>query len=124
VSDEIRQIQPQDPQIQEERLRETGEPGIRAVHACRVDEIGGWQVTACVMEYVSEDPLESELRQRIATALRNVTGVTSADEQDREKWFVTGAPSGKALIEATARVVDDLAERTRAHLGLLRAPRG
>jgi hypothetical protein len=116
VSDEIRQIHPQDPEIQEEWLRETGEPGIRAVSACRVDEIGGWQVIVWVMEYVSDDPLESELRQRIATALRNVTGVTSAGEQERETWFVTGTPSGKALIEATARVVDDLAERTRAHL--------
>jgi hypothetical protein len=118
VSDEIRQIQPQDPQIQEEWLRETDEPGIRAVNVCRVDEIGGWQVMVWVMEYVSEDPLESELRERITTALRNVTGVTSADEQDRETWFVAGAPSGKALVEATARVVDDLAERTRAHVGM------
>ena len=31
-------------------------------------------------------------------------------------WFVTGTPSGKALIEAIARVVDDLDERMRAHL--------
>ncbi len=117
MSDEIRQIQPQDPAVQEEWLRETDEPDIREVHAARIDEIGGWLVTVSVMEYVSEEPLESDLRQRIAAALRNVTGVTSADEHDRETWFVTGTPSGKALIEATARVVDDLAERTRAHLG-------
>jgi len=68
------------------------------------------------MEYVSEDPLESELRERITTALRDITGVTSADEQDRETYFVTGTPSGKALIEAIARVVDNLDERTRAYL--------
>ena len=117
MSDEIRQIQPQDPEIQEEWLRETGEPGIRGVNVCRVDEIGGWQVMVWVMEYVREDPLESELRERITTALRDVTGVTSAGEQDRETWFVTGAPSGKALVEAAARVVDDLAGRTRAHVG-------
>jgi hypothetical protein len=30
---------------------------------------------------------------------------------------VTGAPSGKALVEAAARVVDDLAGRTRAYVG-------
>jgi regulator of protease activity HflC (stomatin/prohibitin superfamily) len=113
VSDEICQIQPQDPEIQEEWLRETDQASVRAVSAWRVDTIGGWQVRVWVMEYVSEDPLESELRQRTETALRNVAGVTSADEQDRETWFVTGAPSGRALVEAVARVVDDLAERTR-----------
>jgi hypothetical protein len=118
VSVEIRQIQPQDPEIQQEWLRETGEPAIRAVNACRVDQIGGWQVRVWVMEYVSEDPLESELRERITIALRGVPGVRSAGEQDRETWFVTGAPSGKALIEAAARVVDDLAGQTRAHAGM------
>lgn len=119
MSDEIRQIQPQDPEVQEEWLRETDEPDIRDVNACRIDEIGGWLVYVCVMEYASEDPLEYDLRQRIAAALRNVAGLTSVDEHDREQWFVTGAPSGKALIEAVARVVDDLAERAHAEdLGL------
>ena len=118
MSDDIRQIQPQDPEIQEEWLRETDEPDVRAVSVCRVDEIGGWQVRVWVMEYVREDPLESELRERITTVLGNVTGVSSAGEQDRETWFVTGAPSGKALIEAAARVVDDLAGQTRAHAGM------
>jgi hypothetical protein len=83
---------------------------------CRVDEIGGWQVIVSVLQYVSEDPFEYDLRERIAAALRDVSGVTSADEQDRETYFVTGTPSGKALIEAIARVVDNLDERTRAYL--------
>ena len=116
VSDEIRRIRSQDPAIQEEWLRETDEPDIRDVNVCRVDEIGGWQVRVSVLEYVSEDPFESGLRERIAAALRDVTGVTSAGEQDRETWFVTGTPSGKALIEAVASVVDDLGERTQAYL--------
>lgn len=120
MSEEVRQIQPQDSEIQEEWLRETGEPDIRAVGACRVDKIGGWQVFVSVMEFVREDPLESELRQRITTALRSVPGVTSADEEDRELWFVTGTPSGKALAESAAHVVDDLADRTRAYYGGLR----
>jgi hypothetical protein len=49
VSDEIRRIQSQDPAIQEEWLRETDEPDIRDVDACRVDEIGGWQVIVSVL---------------------------------------------------------------------------
>ncbi len=31
-------------------------------------------------------------------------------------WFVTGTPSGEALAEAAAQVIDDLSDRTRAHL--------
>jgi hypothetical protein len=116
VSDEIRQIQPQDTEIQEEWIRETDDPEIRDVSACRIDEIGGWLVFVSALEFVREDPLESELRQRIAAALRGVAGVTSADEHDREQWFVAGAPSGKSLIEAVALVVDDLAERAHAEV--------
>jgi Transposase DDE domain group 1 len=35
---------------------------------------------------------------------------------DIEQWFVTGTPSGKALVEAAAQVVDDLVDRIRAYL--------
>ena len=100
-------------------LRETDEPGIRNVDANSVDDpgdISGWQVAIWAMEFVRDDPLEAELRQRITDALRQVSGVTSAEEQDREHWFVTGNPSGRALVEAAARVVDDLANQTRAYM--------
>jgi len=115
VSDEVRQVQPDDDEIAESWLRETGERELRAVEANRIDEIGGWQVTVWVMEHVRSGPLEAELRQRIAAALQGVRGVTSVEEQDREMWFVTGAPAGKALAEAAAMVVDELAGRTRAY---------
>jgi len=100
-------------------VRETGEPDIRNVGVTRIDipgDISGWQVEIWAMEFVHNEPLESEFRQRIADALRQVSGVASAGEEDRETWFVTGSPSGKALAEAAARVVDDLAGRTRAYL--------
>ena len=80
------------------------------------DDTSGWQVAVWTMEFVRSDPLEAEFRQRITDALRQVSGVTRAEEQDREQWFVTGRPSGKALVEAAARVVDDLADRTRTYI--------
>jgi hypothetical protein len=119
VSDDVEQIEPGDPEFEEEWLRRTDEPEIRAVSANRWDAIGGWQVAVWVMEFVRSDPLETELRQRITSALQAVSGVTSAEEQDNEKWFVTGTPSGKALIEAAARVVDDLADRIRTYLNAI-----
>ena len=97
--------------------RVTGEPQVRGVEAVRIDFAGGWNVTVAVMEFVREDPLESELRRRIAAALRSVRGVQTADEMDREVWFVTGTPSGDALVRAAAEVVDDLAGQTRAYAG-------
>ena len=97
--------------------RVTGEPDVRGVGAGRIDFAGGWNVTVAVMEFVREDPLESELRRRIADALRSVGGVETAEEMDREVWFVTGTPSGDALVRAAAEVVDDLAGQTRAYAG-------
>jgi len=46
----------------------------------------GWHLAVWAMEFVRSDPLETELRQRIARALQAVTGITSAEEQDRELW--------------------------------------
>jgi hypothetical protein len=117
VSDTVEQIQPADDEIGEEWRRLTDEPKVRGVGAARIDHIGGWQVDVWVMEFVRSDPLESELRQRITSALQAVSGVTSAEEEDRETWFVTGTPAGQALVAAAAQVVDDLADRTRAHVG-------
>lgn len=116
MSDDIEQVEPADSEIQEEWLRRTDDPDWRAVSASRWDAIGGWQVSVSVMEFVRSDhPVEPELRERITSALQAVRGVTSAREQDTETWFVTGAPSGGALVEAAARVVDDLADRIRAY---------
>ena len=113
VSEEIRQIEPEDEEIQEEWIREAG-PG-RTVSASRVEEIGGWQVAIWAMEYVRSDPLETELRREIVRALQAVKGVSTAEEQDREQWFVAGAPAGRDLVAAAARVVDELADQIRPH---------
>lgn len=85
--------------------------------AGRIDFAGGWNVTVAVMEFVREGPLEGELRRRVAAALLSVDGVESAGELDTEVWFVTGIPSGEALVRAVAAVVDDLAGQTRAYAG-------
>ena len=68
------------------------------------------------MEFVREEPLEGVLRRRIVAALRSVGGVETAGEMDTEVWFVTGAPSGDALVWAVAEVLDDLAEQTWAQI--------
>ena len=116
MTDEIRQIQPEDPEVGEEWLRETTDPDVRGVYACKIDAMGGWQVTVSAMEFIRSDPLETELRQRIANALRAVAGVNGADEDDREAWLVTGNPEGRPLVEAVAAVVDSLADQIRDYL--------
>ncbi len=95
-----------------EWLRETDEPEIRAVSASRWDD-GDWQVSIWAQEFFRDGPLGVELRQRVASALRAVAGVTSVDEHDNESWWVTGTPSGEALTRAGASVVDDMADRLR-----------
>jgi hypothetical protein len=94
MTDQIRQIQPEDPEIIQEWVRETDEDEVRGVGAYHVhdwqDEVrdwpgdgDGWLVSVDAMEFVRSEPLESELRQRIITALRAVRGVTHVEEHDR-----------------------------------------
>jgi len=119
MSAEIRFVPAAGAEAGEAWERVTDDPDVRGVDAVRIDAAGGWQVVVSVMEFIRQDPLESELRQRIAAALRAVDGVTGVEEEDREVWLVTGAPAGRVLAEAAAEVVDDLAGRTRAFLNTL-----
>ena len=90
---------------------------VRGVEAIKVgDGEWSWQVILAVAEFVREDPLESELRERMVGTLRAAPGVTAVAEEDREVWIVNGQPSGEALVRAAARVVDDLAPRCRAFM--------
>jgi hypothetical protein len=57
----------------------------------RARRAGYWNVVIWVAEFLREDPLETELRGRIASALGAVDGVA---EEDREVWYVTGESSG------------------------------
>lgn len=99
-----------------EWVRVTDDPDVLGVSASPDDAnvADGWQVWVNAMEFVREEPLEGELRRRIAGALRSVAGVEMAEELDREVWVVTGTPSGEALVHAVGTVVDDLADRIRS----------
>lgn len=119
MSDEVRQIVPEDEEITEEWLRETDEPGIRNVGAFTGPELDGWFVSICAQEFFRQDSLGVELRHRIERALRAVAGVTDVCEHDNETWDVRGAPSGEALTRAAASVVDELADRMRHAQGAL-----
>jgi hypothetical protein len=75
MSDEVRQIVPEDEEITEEWLRETDEPGIRNVGAFTGPELDGWYVSVWAQELFRQDSLGAELRHRIERALRAVAGV-------------------------------------------------
>ncbi|GGQ00394.1 hypothetical protein BKA00_005559 [Actinomadura coerulea] len=118
MSDDVQQVQPLDSGIAEEWLRKTDDPDLRAVSASKLRAAPLWSVSVWVMEFVRTDPLESELRRRIADALSAVDGVTSVEEEDREVWTVTGTPTGRALVEAVAQVVDAMAPQSFDHTAL------
>jgi hypothetical protein len=113
VSDEIRQVEPEDHEITEEWERLTSEPEIRGVSACLPGGRDGWVVSIWAQEFYREQPLGLELRQRVQSALRAVAGVTGVGEHDNESWGVSGNPSGEALVRAATGVVDELADRLR-----------
>lgn len=111
------QQEPADDQIAEEWTREIADPHERDVHGVDAvklrDGDGQWQVTVYVMEFIRDVPLEGTLRTRIPAALRAVPAVVEVSEDDREVWAVRGTPSGSALVDAVARVVDELAPEAR-----------
>src|SRR5450631_1333456 len=123
VSDEIQQVP--SAELREdagegwERLVEDAD--IRGISAYRIvlGEQPYWSVEVSLAEFLREEPLESELRRQMATALEAVPGAEVVDEEDRESWFVSGSPSGEALVRAAGQVVDQLAARARAYLDSL-----
>jgi len=116
----VRRIEPLDEEIAEEWSRDIASGKDKSVHGVGAHRAGGiWRVTVWAMEFVREEPLESELREAIRDALERVPGASDVDEEDREVWVVGGSPSGEALVVAVAAVVDARAERIRLHIDSL-----
>jgi len=120
VSDDIRQLPAAGlgEGCEEAWERLADDSGVRSVDGSKITlgEQPYWSVGVAVAEFLREDPLERELRQQMATALRSVDGVESVWEDDREIWGVSGTPSGEALVRAAADVVDQLAAGARAYI--------
>jgi hypothetical protein len=114
---EVQRIPPDDVGGNERWQRLTDEPDIRGVEVVRTRTKGPWQwsIIVSVMEFIREDPLEAEIREALAAALRAAPGVARVSEEDREVWVVDGSPSGEELTETAAKVVDRFAERARAY---------
>lgn len=93
--------------------RRTDEPRFRAVEAYRSDD-GDWAIVVSVAEFLREEPLETELREGVAAAIRTVPGVEGVHHEDREIWIAAGNPGGRALVKAVATFIDELAPRARA----------
>ena len=116
-----KQTPPLDEEIAEEWNRDIADPNERSVHGvCVTKELAPqpwrWRVSVYAMEHVRDVPLERELRREIAKALRAVPEVIDACEEDREVWRVNGAPTGRALVDAVAAVVDARGDEIRAYL--------
>lgn len=105
-----------DEEFDQSWTRLTDEPEVRGVNAerWRDEDTWPWQVTVWAMEFVREDPLETEIREKVAAAIRAVPGVRAVMEEDLEVWVIKGDPDGGALVNAVAKVIDALAPRIRA----------
>ncbi|MEP7024449.1 MAG: hypothetical protein ABJB47_11760 [Actinomycetota bacterium] len=115
MRDVIRQIPP-DQLDEDEQWERLTDDEIRSVNAIRDDVVGGWQVFVAIAEFIDEGPLASTFRQRMTSTLRSVEGVTSAEQEETETWFVTGTPSGRTLILAASHVVDSVAGQVNEYL--------
>lgn len=114
MSEQVRQIAPPDEELTEywQRYPEQ-ESYLRGVEVYTGTRIEGWQVKIRAGEYFREDPMGVELEQHIGRALRAVPGVSEVKRIGWESWDVNGSPSGEALCQAVASVLDELIERMR-----------
>jgi len=116
----VRQVSPSDDEVVESWVREIEDPRVRQYHGVGAyrtrDEKWPWTVGVSVMEFARDPPLEPALRTRIAAALNGVEGVVEVIEGDRELWLVRGTPSGHALADAVAPIVDEFAPEMKAYV--------
>lgn len=111
---EIERIEPEDEEIREEWGRVTEESDVLGVGAVRMDDAEWpWQVYVSVMEFVRDEPLQSDLEVALSAALAAVPGVREAAHEDREVWIIKGEVDGPSLVRAASLVVDRFAPRTR-----------
>src|SRR5688572_22832872 len=111
---EVEKIEPADEEVLEEWSRVTDEPELQGVGAVRMsDGEWPWQVQVSVMEFVRNEPLESELAAAVSAALGAVPGVREAVHEDRETWIIKGDADGPSLVRAAATAVDRFTDRTR-----------
>jgi chorismate synthase len=118
VSEEIRRVEPEDPEVTEEWVRETEDPDeLRDLEVYATSDSAGWVVYVPAQGvFPGEDALGVELRQRLQRALRAVPGVTGVEEYGTEEWEISGTAAGDALIRGAANVLDEMAARLRAWL--------
>jgi hypothetical protein len=90
MTPEVRHIPSNGSSGDERWQRLTEDPDIRGVEVIQLKPNGPWQwsVTVSVMEFIREDPLETEIRDAMAAELRAVPGVRRVNEEDREVWVV------------------------------------
>jgi hypothetical protein len=112
VPGEVVSVTPLDDAVAEEWVRETDEPDLRGVTAVRFQgrDRWQWQLTASIALLTLDEPQATELHEQIGSALRDVAGVVDVAQEDRETWVVSGTPSGEALVQAAALVVDAVAD--------------
>ncbi len=99
-----------------EWVSKTNEPDILGVGASRERGDRYWAVSVNVAEFIREDPLESEFRKLVSSALSRVKGVVSVEEEDREVWLVKGDANGSELVRATVKALQTISPKLRAYM--------
>jgi hypothetical protein len=107
-----------DDEVEEAWFRDTNDQEVRGVAAIKPygDD---WRVGVFVAEFLRDEPLESQLRQKVHAALMSLDGVIEVIHEDREQWIAVGSPKGNELVSAVAQVVDSLADRARLYIDSL-----
>ena len=75
-----------------------------------------WAVNVPVLEFIRDEPLESDLTEALIRALKKVWWVRKVEHEDRETFIIAGRPSGRALVNAVSKVLDEFSARIGAAL--------
>lgn len=92
---------------------------ILGVRVIQEDDSEYFIIFISVAEFIREEPLENEFREKIHLSLSKVPGVKAVEEEDREVWAVEGSTNGPALIKASVATLQELKPKFISYLNEL-----
>ena len=110
----IEQFEPSDDEVIEEWNRKCEQHlrDIHGVNALKLKDNGDypWVIYFGAGEFIREEPFFTKMNDAIYEALTSLENVNEVHAEDREKYIVSGNPSGHELVKVVSEAIDNFAK--------------